>query len=181
MERNAPRVGQIVGPRQPGARQGAGVVFGVLLLAFSCLAWPRMAVADSTGLAVTATVLSKSNCRFDSRSSTLDFGAIDPAGTSDVRATVAVSYVCRGSAPVAAFFFTRDDGLHPAGAGKSQMRHATDASAYLPYSLSLTPVSGTVPKNVHRDLTVTGTVRATDYRTAIAGSYSDSVTLTILP
>jgi hypothetical protein len=61
------------------------------------------------------------------------------------------------------------------------MRHATIISEYLPYSLALNPASGTVPKNINQTLTVTGVVRSVDLQTVAAGSYADTVVLSILP
>lgn len=138
------------------------------------------AFADTGTLAVTATVLSKSNCKFDTTTSTLNFGALDPAVAADANATASVGFVCHGSAPVAAFLFTDDNGQHPSGPGARRMRHAA-ASEFLPYSLAFSPASGTVPKNVHRTLTISGTVRGTDFRGSLAGPYTDSVVVSILP
>ena len=64
------------------------------------------------------------------------------------------------------------------------MRHATNPTAYLPYTVSLAPASGSFPRETppqDHTVTVNGTVRGTDYQTALAGSYADTVTLTINP
>ena len=61
------------------------------------------------------------------------------------------------------------------------MRHATQLSEYLPYTLSYNPSSGSVPKNTDRNLNISGTVRGTDYQNAYAGNYSDTVILSINP
>ena len=150
-----------------------------MILASLAAAVPA-AFGDTGTLAVTATVLSKSNCRFDTNTSTLNFGALDPAVASDVDATASVDYVCHGSAPVAAFLFTDDNGRNPSGPGARRMRHAA-APEFLPYGLAFSPASGTVPKNVHRTLTISGTARWTDFRGAMAGAYTDSVVISILP
>ena len=150
-----------------------------MILASLAAAVPA-AFGDTGTLAVTATVLSKSNCKFDTKTSTLNFGALDPAVASDVNATASVDYVCRGSAPVAAFLFTDDNGQNPSGPGARRMRHAA-APEFLPYGLAFSPASGTVPKNVHRTLTLSGTVRWADFRGAMAGAYTDSVIVSILP
>ena len=97
-----------------------------------------------------------------------------------MNATASVDYVCRGSAPVAAFLFTDDNGQNPSGPGARRMRHAA-APELLPYDLAFSPASGTVPKNVHRTLTISGTVRWTDFRGSTAGAYTDSVVVSILP
>lgn len=165
-------------------RSGIGIRPAALAAAFAVLAgflWVGTAALGDTGtLAVTATVLSKSVCKFDTKTSTLDFGPLDPAVAADVNAMASVDYVCRGSAPVAAFLFTDDNGQNPSGPGARRMRHAT-APELLPYGLAFSPASGTVPKNVHRTLTISGIVRWTDFRGSMAGAYTDSVVVSILP
>ncbi|HWS15058.1 MAG TPA: spore coat protein U domain-containing protein [Candidatus Methylomirabilis sp.] len=152
-----------------------------ILVILACLAASvPPAFGDTRTLAVTATVLSRSNCRFDSRTSTLDFGLLNPAVAGDVSASASVDYVCHGSAPVAAFVFTDDNGQNPSGPGARRMRHAA-APEFLPYGLTYSPSSGTVPKNIHRTLTISGTVRWTDFRGSMAGTYTDSVVVSILP
>jgi hypothetical protein len=61
------------------------------------------------------------------------------------------------------------------------MRHATVTTEYLPYTLALSPSSGTVPKNTNRTLTITGMVKGDDYKGAYAGNFSDTVVITIAP
>lgn len=177
----AARGGSSAVPRRAvaGKRPSAALAVVIAILASLAAAVPA-AFGDTGTLAVTATVLSKSNCRFDTRTSTLDFGALDPAVAADVTASASIDFVCRGSAPVAAFLFTDDDGRNPSGPGARRMRHAA-APEFLPYGLAFSPPSGTVPRNVHRTLTVSGTVRGTDFRGAMAGAYTDSVVVSILP
>jgi spore coat protein U-like protein len=152
--------------------------------AFAVLGWfswdGRAALGDTGTLAVIATVLMKSNCKFDTKTATLDFGALDPAVAADVNATTSVGYVCRGSAPVAAFLFTDDNGRNPSGSGARRMRHAA-ALEFLPYDLAFSPASGTIPKNAPGILTLSGTVRWADIRESTAGVYTDSVVVSILP
>jgi len=149
-----------------------------VILAF--LVATPVAFGDTGTLAVTATVLSKSQCKFDTKTSTLNFGALDPAVAADVNATTSVGYVCRGSAPVAAFLFTDDNGQNSSGPGARRMRH-TAAPEFLPYGLSYSPASGTIPKNAPGTLTISGTARWADYRGSMAGAYTDSVVVSILP
>ena len=132
-------------------------------------------------LAVGATVLSNSNCRFSNAGPTaLAFGAIDPSGTGNRTATAAVGFRCGGSVAVAVYSVSSDDGLYESGANAPRMRHATDLTRFLPYSLDL-PQSGSVPRNVNQTLTVTATVLTADYQNALAGAYADTVILTIVP
>lgn len=82
------------------------------------------------------------------------------------------------------YMVTQDSGLNSTGPGQNRMRHATDATAYLPYSLAISPETDSFPREVAPQdhiVTVTGTVLGASYRTAVQGNYSDTVTLTINP
>lgn len=148
---------------------------GLLGAAGPCLA------ADNAALAISAVLLSNNQCKFNTNSALLNFGNLDPGNPVDATATASLVYVCRGSDPVAVFFFSDDDGLHETGPNANRMQHSTLPAQYLPYSFSLNPVSGMAPKNVVQTLTVTGTVRGADYQTALGGTYSDTVTIAVLP
>ena len=166
-------------PRSGIGMRSAAIAAASVILAFLAVAIPT-AFGDTGTLAVTATVLSKSQCKFDTKASTLNFGALDPAVAADVNATTSVGYVCRGSAPVAAFLFTDDNGQNSSGPGARRMRHAV-APEFLPYGLAFSPVSGTILKNAPGTLTISGTVRWADFRGSMAGAYTDSVVVSILP
>lgn len=137
--------------------------------------------ADTGVVSVTAVVLSKSQCKFNSNTANLNFGNLDPANPVDKTITTSVTFRCGGSAPIASFSITDDDGLYEAGQDANRMRHILTTTEFLPYSLTLSPTSGTIPKNTDETLTLTGTVRGADYQDALAGSFSDTVTLTIAP
>lgn len=149
----------------------------ILLLTSAATAWG----ANSASVAVSAVVLSKSNCRFTTAAVTLNFGALNPTTPVDVTTTATASFRCNGSTPTATYFITSDDGLYPSGPGSLRMRHSTNPALYLPYALSSTPTTDTVPKGVPQTLSITGTVRGVDYQTATPGTYSDTVTLSIIP
>jgi spore coat protein U-like protein len=153
-------------------------VFFLLLLTFAS----GIPIADAgTGtLTVGATVISKNNCKFRSGPATVNFGALDPGNTTDITQTASMQFRCNGSAPMATFAFSTDDGLYETGPGANRMKHATETE-YLPYSLSLSPVSGTVPKGVEQTLTISGTVTSSNYRSAYAGNYRDTVVISITP
>jgi spore coat protein U-like protein len=138
--------------------------------------------ADSNVVSVTATVISKGNCTFRSKTAALDFGSLDPANPIDKSVNTTIIYRCQaqGNRPIT-FAITDDHGLYETGPNAPRMRHTTQPTEYLPYSLNLNPTSGTVPKVVDFPLTVTGTVRGVDYQDARIGSYSDTVVITIEP
>ncbi len=138
--------------------------------------------AEVGTLTVSAVVLSRSNCRFaNGPPMTLGFGALDPGNPVDVTRNATARYICRGSAPIATFAFEDDGGRYETAPGARRMRHATLASEFLPYDLTYSPPSGSIPRNTWRTLTVSGTVKGTDYTGIAAGAYSDTVVISILP
>jgi hypothetical protein len=143
----------------------AGVVFG----------------AGGQSVSVSAVILSNSICRFDNPPTALNFGTLDPANSSDVTVITTTQFRCAGNAPIAAYAITDDDGLYETAANANRMQHATNPAAYLPYTFSYNPVSGTTPKNVWTTLTITGTVTAVAYQPALVGAYTDTVVLSIVP
>lgn len=152
-------------------------LFALLL---SALTFAGQAAAQTIGVA--AVVLSKSNCQFNNpASAVLAFGNLNPTNPVDVTVNTTLGFVCRGSAPVATFLITDDDGLHETGINGNRMQHATSPAEYLPYSITLSPQSGNAPRNVNQTLNISGTVLGSDYQTALVGSYTDTVTLQILP
>lgn len=137
--------------------------------------------APVASLFVTATVLSKSNCRFTTTTAALNFGTITSAGTADVSATASINFRCNGSEPIASFLISDDDGLNETAVNAYRMGHTTLPGNFLPYQMSYTPTSASIPRGAVQTLDITGTVRSSDYRTAMAGVYSDTVILSILP
>lgn len=158
----------------------SGILIGISLLV---LAGGVCHAAGSNTLTVSAVVISKSNCKFNTATSTLNFGNLDPLSSADVTASTTTAFRCVGSSPIATFFISQDFGAHKTGPGGNRMINTTYPvpPAYLPYSLTLNPSSGTVPKNSTQTLTITGTVLASDFQSAYVGNYSDTVILTIAP
>lgn len=150
-------------------------IAGFLLLATCCHA------GALASLDISATILSQSNCKFTSASAALAFGTLDPGNPVDVTVSTTIGFRCMGSAPVATFLITDDDGLHEILPDGNRMRHAALPAQFLPYEMTLNPVTGSVPKNVPQTLTVTGTVRGVDYLNAFAGIYADTVVITLEP
>ena len=154
----------------------------IAVLILVSIFWAGLSNAAETGLmTVTATVLSKSQCKFNSNSSSLNFGSLDPVNAVDKTVDTTITFRCGGSAPNATFFVSDDDGLYETGPDANRMRHATNTAEYLLYTFTLDPASGTVPKNTNQTLTISGTVRGSDYQDAIAGNFSDSVVISISP
>ena len=148
-------------------------------MAAAIAAAPGAEAADSHAITVSATVLSKNNCRFSAASSSLAI-AIDPLSATPATASTTLSIRCTGSAATALWSLANGGGLHGSGPASLRMQHQAQASEYLPYGLSYA-ASGSVAKNVWQDIVVTASVQPADFANAVAGSYSDSVTLTLLP
>ena len=159
-----------------GGRQTAPAIFAAVLFLFPAVSRAAVAAAVS----VTATVLSKSVCRFDSKSLALNFGNVDPGSPSDATATATVGFRCAGSAGTAVFAIVADAGLHGNG-GFPRMQNGTIPSEFLSYFLALNLATGAVPKNTNQTLTISGTIRRSDFQDASAGTYTDTVVLSILP
>jgi spore coat protein U-like protein len=139
------------------------------------------AQADTTALTVTATVLSKNSCKMGNAALALGFLAIDPSSTSNASASTTTTFTCKGSDVTAVFAVAANDGLYASAAGLRRMRHGTDLTQFLSYSLAITPSSGTATKNVAQTITITGTVTPGQFADAIAGPYSDTVSITVAP
>lgn len=162
-------------PRTHRARLAAAVV---------ALLVPAVAPASGTHtLTIGTTILGVGNCRFQAPGPTLlDFGTIDPSSATNATASVNIQFRCTGGGanPTIIWYVASDWGQHETGPGAPRMRHTGDPSKYLAYSLNL-PASGTTSKNTVTNLTVNGTIQVADFANAVAGTYTDSVVLTISP
>lgn len=137
--------------------------------------------AGSHALSVSASVLSKNTCRFQSTGPTaLAFGAIDPGGTAPVTINLTLQYRCNGSDPVASWAVASDDGLYEAGVGQPRLRHTTLTTNFMPYSLTF-PASGTVPRNTVTNMSISATITPANFQNARVGAYADTLILSIAP
>lgn len=162
-------------PARAGRRYA--VCLGVLALASAV----PVNAADTAGVPVSATVLSKSNCKFRGANSVaLAFGNIDPASVTAALASTGLVIRCAGSAGLASYALTLDDGLYGTGPGALRMKHAS-LNVFLPYSVSLNPSSGSVAKNVDLAITVSGSVAPGDFQNAMIGGYADTLMITLNP
>lgn len=142
---------------------------------FAALLSPSSALPAVTGpLAVG--VNASGNCQFHGRSAALAFGDLEPTTGRDVSATASLVFKCtRGTV----WSITDDGGLHDQSAGAFRMRHAT-LDAYLPYRLTYTNATGTSQgAQIDQTLSIDGLVRGAAYANVPAGSYADTVTITI--
>lgn len=150
---------------------------------FFFLAIASLCYGANTGtVSVSAVVVSKGQCKFNSKSTTLSFGNLDPGNLVDKNANTTLIFSCQASGNnLITFSITHDSGLYETGINAPRMRNTTQTTEYLPYSLTLNPTSGSVPKVTDTPLAISGTVRGVDYQDGIPGNYSDTVTISIEP
>ncbi|OPY65845.1 MAG: hypothetical protein A4E63_02826 [Syntrophorhabdus sp. PtaU1.Bin050] len=153
----------------------------IIILTAILIIFATIHVCCASTLSVTATVVSRSNCRFITSTSSLNFGTLDPGNPSDKTVNASVMFWCGGSAPMATFAITHDSGLYETATDAPRMRNTAATTEYLPYTLSLSPTSNTVRRFTIQTLTISGTVHGTDFQNAYAGNYSDRVVISIEP
>lgn len=157
-------------------------VFWVIIAVLSIFTSNSIGHAAGTNvISITAIVLSKGNCRFNSSTAALNFGNLDPGDPVDKNATTTINFRCQANGNnLITFSISSDDGRYGTGPDSPRMRHLTQTSEYLPYTLTLSPTSGNVPKITDTPLTIAGTLRGVDYRDALSGDYSDRVVISIV-
>lgn len=131
---------------------------------------------DTQNLSVTASVTGL--CKFSSAAQTFTFGTLDPsAAVVTAGSGASVTYKCtKGTAPTS---LTAGNGSNFSGS-----RRMTNGTDFIPYTLTV--AGGTQPGlgfSTGKDLslTLTGSVAAADYVDVSAGSYTDTVVLTVAP
>lgn len=140
-----------------------------------------VAAAASANFTASAVVLSKNQCRFLSNNITLDFGNLDPTSGTAANASATVNFRCQGSDPIASYSISDDDGLHKTGPDANRMQSASNPAVYIPYTLTMNPLTGNAPKNTAQTLTLNGAIAGSDYQFAVPGAYTDLVVISILP
>lgn len=160
-----------------GARRRGGWLVAALLA--SILGAP--AHADTGQMVVSAVVLTRSNCRFLTGAATLPFGTIDPSSGTTATASTTMRFWCVGFRGSTTFAVVADDGSNSPGAGLRRMRHTGTPTEYLPYNLSITPSSGTLPWLATQTITVSGTITPAQFQNAKQGGYSDTVLVSLYP
>lgn len=128
---------------------------------------------DTATVAVSATVVG--TCKFNS-GGTLDF-TLDPSVGGAVSGTVSQpQFWCTKGA---SYSLSDDNGLNESGT-THRMKHASLAE-YIPYSFAYTASGTGTGPGTPINMDIAAQVLAADYLNASAGSYADTVTLTITP
>jgi spore coat protein U-like protein len=148
----------------------------ITVAAITAMAGTAMA-ADTNTLTVTASV--SASCAFSDPTSSLTFGALDPAIGSNRTASSSTQFWCTkgtGAVTIAA-----GTGMNPTATDKRQMIDSVSGDL-IEYDLILEPDlnSNNGPLSP-RTLTINGEVLGDDYKDKTAGSYADTVLLTITP
>jgi spore coat protein U-like protein len=131
-------------------------------------------IADTATVGVSATVLAGS-CRFNS-GGTVSF-TLDPSTGGNVAGTVTQPrFRCSRNAYYA---ISDDNGLHESGI-THRMKH-TALNEYIPYSFTYTTSGAGLGNGNPVTMDIASTVAEADYMDVPAGSYNDTVTLTINP
>ena len=129
--------------------------------------------ADTANVGVSATVVGTS--KFNN-GGTAAF-TLDPSigGIASATVTQPQFWCTKG----ATYSITDNDGLH-ASSGAQRMKHGTQAE-YIPYSFSYAATGTGTGPGTPITMNITSSVAAADYLNASAGSYADTVILSITP
>lgn len=145
------------------------------LIATGLLAGAPAFAADTANISVSATVTGA--CKFNSGGS-LSF-TLDPTSGADAAPTAKTDpkFWCTNGA---SYTVSDNSGLH-ASSGVRRMRHASDTTKFIPYALSYTTTGTGSGKNTEITLALTSSIANADFVDAPAGSYTDTVQLSITP
>jgi len=160
------------------ALRATGGLLKALLLLF--LLFPsQLYPADSGIVSINAAVISRGNCRFRNTPVTVNM-TLDPSIPGNVSSNTIITITCTGGGTGnITYSITDDDGLWEDAPGHHRLKHTT-LNEFIPYSFNYNP-SGTIPKNSNVNININITILYNSFKDASAGSYSDTVTLTIAP
>ena len=148
------------------------VFIALAVLAAGGAAW----ALDTNTLTVSASVVG--TCKFTiPKASTLDFGTLDPSSGLLINGSATAQFWCTKG--VTTDTIVADLGANPSGPTRRMKDIA--GTDLIPYTLDLvTPIAGVnAGPALPRTLNITGTVAFDDYKSVAAGSYADTVILTI--
>jgi len=131
--------------------------------------------ADTGQVNINATVVG--TCKFTTSSTTISV-TLDPSINSDVTGTGSLQFWCTKGA---SYSVSDDDGQYETGPDQNRVYNSS-AEEYIPYSFSYNPTSGTGSGPTSPiTLNVSATFQYNDYKDASAGTYTDTVTITVTP
>lgn len=145
-----------------------------LLVALAAMAFAGVAGAETIGVGVSANVLGK--CKFDTSADAV-FGDLDPMAPAAQTATGSVTFWCTNGT---SYTLTSNNGANASGVQKRLK--GPGATDFINYTLALASGSGTGSgKSTAITVNANASLAGAAYQDAVAGSYSDTVTVTIAP
>jgi spore coat protein U-like protein len=150
----------------------------ILIVAIAMIAFSGVALAaDTNTVTVNANVVG--TCKFNSATSTLAFGGLDPSSGAPVNASTSTTFWCTKNA---SYSIGDDDGAYDLIAPVGQKMKHQSLNEYIAYNFGYTPTTGTGSgPSTPITLDISGTVAFAAYQNASEGNYSDSVVLSINP
>ena len=119
-----------------------------------------------------------SRCLFQSKGLSMSFGALDPSSGSNVLVPVSGATTVGDCAPGQTMTISGDNGLNYNGTRNLK----NGAGDLIPYSLAGLPLSRSGPGNgAYVPFTFNGSILWSAYANAPAGSYSDTVIISVNP
>lgn len=164
------------------ARLAGQVQMKLLLAALAASVALPCAAADNANITVSATVLSRAVCFFSSNNAlAITIPTINPSGSATASGNVGTSFWCLGLTQTGTYLVTASDGQYSPGAGLRRLRHSTVTTEFMDYSLAISPSSGFANRFQVVNVNVVASIAPSAYGGARAGSYSDTVVLTVAP
>ena len=134
-------------------------------------AWTTLLRAAPVLLACWITPIAAQTCTFNANQpNTASFGTIDPSLNTTYTFSLVVNYKCTGNA-TAVFTIT---GLNDQGPGNYQLQNTTMPLQFMGYTVSYVDTPGT-------KITINGQLVPAQYRNAYVGTYSDTLSVLMLP
>jgi len=134
--------------------------------------WRRVLLCAATALpAIVAGPTLAQTCSFNNNQPNIaSFGTIDPTLTTPQTFTITINYKCTGS-PVPSFTIT---GSNDSGPGAYRLQNVAKPAEYMRYTISTSDTPGS-------KITLTGLLVAADYQNAWVGSYTDTISVLVVP
>lgn len=148
-----------------------------LLILFAMLVAAGNAYAASGSLAVSAIIpLNNGNCSVQGTQS-INFGALNPLNPQLVTASGSITYKCKGLGNTGATI-----AVTLASPTPLSLKLSGTPAYSIPYSVQL-PTNTYIPPNGSGTVAIpiTAQVLGTDYKLAPAGTYADTITVTLTP
>lgn len=150
------------------------VILGVMVLVVLFSA--KLSFSADTGTVnINATVVG--TCKFTTSTTNINV-SLDPSVGGTVTGSGSLAFWCTKNA---SYTVADDDGLYETGANQNRVFNSS-ANEYIPYTFSYNPTSGTGSgPQTPITLNVSASFAQTDYQNASAGTYTDTVTITVNP